>query len=707
MKQLLQRLNTGETLLADVPVPASGGTAVLVETRATLVSAGTERMLLDFGRAGLIEKARSQPDKVRQVIDKVKTDGLAPTLEAVRAKLDAPIPLGYCNAGVVVEAGARVNGFQVGDRVVTNGNHAEYVRVPWTLTARIPDNVSFEAAAFTPVAAIGLQGIRLTDPTLGETVVVFGLGLIGLLTVQLLRANGCRVIGIDRDPARLALAEQFGATALNGTSSDVVASVVELTGGRGADAVLLTLASKADEPVRQAAAMSRQRGRIVLVGVTGLNLVRDDFFKKELSFSVSCSYGPGRYDPTYEEQGKDYPYAFVRWTEQRNFEAVLALMADGTLDPLPLITHRFEFERAPEAYDVVGGAEPSLGVVLLYPDRGGAQPTVAHRTIQRAAVTTAAPATTVGVLGAGNFAVRTLLPVMKEQGIRLRTIASSAGTSGAIAGEKFGFEQTTTDTDSVLRDPQIGTLFVLTRHDSHASLVKRALESGKHVFVEKPLALYESELDEIRDLANATGRMVMVGFNRRFAPLTSEVKRHISGRAGPVAIVATVNAGAIPRDHWTQDPQAGGGRIVGEACHWIDLARALTGAAISGVQVTAARDQRNNPIGDIAHIAISFADGSTALVHYLANGGRAFPKERIECFFDGKTLVIDNWRRLRRFGIKGPWFERASKMDKGHAAEVEAWTHAIKSDGPAPIPLDEVIEVSRWAIRAGKQARGE
>ncbi|HEX8245095.1 MAG TPA: zinc-binding alcohol dehydrogenase, partial [Longimicrobium sp.] len=390
MKQLLQQLNTGETRLAEVPVPRAGATSLVVETRATLVSAGTERMLVEFGRANLLEKARKQPDKVRQVLDKVRTDGLGPTFDAVRAKLDAPIPLGYCHAGVVVEAGPRAGGFKAGDRVVTNGPHAEYVRVPHTLAARIPDNVGWEAAAFTPLAAIGLQGIRLAAPTLGETVVVYGLGLIGLLTVQLLRASGCRVIGIDRDAQRLALAEGFGAVAVDGSAGGVAERVLALTAGVGADAVLLTLASDSDEPVQQAAQMSRKRGRLVLVGVTGLNLRRDDFYRKELTFAVSCSYGPGRYDPEYEEGGRDYPLAFVRWTEQRNFEAVLELMSRGALDPLPLVTHRFEFEGAPAAYEVIAGGEPSLGVVLTYPDRGGVLPQAA-RMVVRAGTRVAAP----------------------------------------------------------------------------------------------------------------------------------------------------------------------------------------------------------------------------------------------------------------------------------------------------------------------------
>lgn len=705
MKQLLQRLDTGATSLADVPVPSASGVNLVVETRASVVSVGTERMLVEFGRSSLLAKARSQPDKVKQVLDKMRTDGVGPTMEAVRAKLDAPIPLGYCQAGVVVQAGSRAGGFGVGDRVVTNGPHSEYVRVPITLAAKIPDGVSFEKAAFTPVAAIGLQGIRLASPTLGETVVVVGLGLIGLLTVQMLRANGCQVIGIDRDVSRLALAERFGARALE-AGDDVAAQVLAMTGGVGADAVLLTLASASDEPVRQAAQMSRKRGRLVLVGVTGLNLVRDDFFKKELTFSVSCSYGPGRYDASYEEGGQDYPVGFVRWTEQRNFEAVLALMAGGQLDPEPLITHKFEFDAAPAAYDVIAGSEPSLGVVLTYPDRGGVAPSGKDRTLDLRSTGSAKPAKgSVGIIGAGNFAVRTLLPELQGEGARLRVIASGGGTSGAIAAEKFKFERTTTDLDSVFSDDAVDTVFILTRHDSHAKLAVRALEAGKHVFVEKPLGLTAEELDAVADAATRSGRLLMIGFNRRFAPLTDEVRTHLKGRAGPVAIVATVNAGEIPRDHWTQDPEVGGGRIVGEACHWIDLARALAGAPIRDVQVVAARDREGRPIDDIAHISVSFEDGSTAVVHYLANGSKAFAKERIECFWDGKTLAIDNWRKLHRYGISGPLFERARTMDKGHKAEVQAWMKAVREGRESPIPLDELLEVSRWALRASELAR--
>lgn len=700
MRSLTHSLSTGALTLLDAPLPGASARTVVVESRASVISAGTERMLVEFGRAGLLEKARRQPDKVKQVLDKVRTDGLSTTLSAVRAKLDQPIPLGYCNAGVVVDAGA-ASGFAVGDRVVTNGPHAEYVRIARTLAARIPDGVSFESAAFTPVAAIGLQGIRLAAPTLGETIVVYGLGLIGLLTVQLLRANGCRVLGIDRDAARLALAERFGAVAINGTAGDTVARVLAHTNDAGADAVLLTLASDSNEPVQQAAQFARHRGRLVLVGVTGLDLRREDFYKKELSFAVSCSYGPGRYDPSYEEQGVDYPLGQVRWTERRNFDAVLALMADGRLDPSFLVSHRFAFEHARQAYDVLAGGEPSLGVVLTYPERRAQAASPTLRTVIRALPNHKPGMTSVAIIGAGNFATRTLLPALRADGVRLHTIASGNGTTAAIAADKFGFERATTDLDAIFAAPDIDAVFVLTRHDTHADLALRALRAGKHAFVEKPLGLTEEEIARVADAAQDSGRLLMVGFNRRFAPLTAELAKKLAGRGGPLATVITVNAGAIPRDHWTQDAEQGGGRLVGEACHFIDLARALTGSPIVSLQTTAARAKDGSPIGDIATITLSFGEGSVAAIHYIASGSRSYPKERVECFFDGRTVTIDNWRRIRDWGAAMPWKRRTpGAQDKGHAAELNAWMKAIRDGGPAPIPLDEIVEVSRWSVIA-------
>ncbi len=706
MKQILQRLDTGETSLLDVPVPLATGVRVVIQSRTSLVSAGTERMLVEFGKGNLLAKARSQPDKVRDVLAKVRTDGLAATVEAVQGKLGAPVPLGYCNAGVVTQVGERVSRFQVGDRVVSNGPHAEYVSVPHTLVAKIPENVTFEAAAFTPIAAIGLQGVRLAAPTFGETVVVYGLGLIGLLCVQLLRANGCQVIGIDRSAARLELAERFGARVIDGASADAVAQVIALTDGVGADAVLLTLASDSDDPIRESARMSRKRGRLVLVGVTGLNLSRDEFFKKELSFQVSCSYGPGRYDAQYEDRGIDYPVGYVRWTEQRNFEAVLAAMASGQLDPLPLITHRFSLGAASEVYDLVASSAPSIGILLQYPDSSSANGRSAVHRIERRLVDASTPGIiSAGVIGAGNFAMRTLLPILKQQGVRLRTVVSGGGISAAIAGQQFDFERVSSTVDDAFDDPEVNTVFVLTRHDSHASLTVRALEAGKHVFVEKPLALSEDELDRVEAAHARSGALLMIGFNRRFAPLARQVAGHLAARSGPAALLFTVNAGNIPRDHWVQDATAGGGRIVGEGCHFIDLARFLVGQPITRLDVVSAANREGAPVDDIASIALAFADGSIASIQYLANGGKTYPKERVECFFDGRTLQIDNWRRLNRFGVSGPLVEFGKRQDKGHAAQITAWIASIRDGAAPPIPLAELIEVSRWSIRAGKMAR--
>jgi predicted dehydrogenase/threonine dehydrogenase-like Zn-dependent dehydrogenase len=705
--QLLQSLRTGETSLIDVPVPQAPASGLLVSGRCSAVSAGTERMVVEFGRAGWIGKARSQPDKVAQVLTKVQTDGLAATLEAVRSKLDTPIPLGYCHAGIVAGVGSPSLPFKPGDRVVSNGPHAEYVAVPSTLAAKIPDNVTFEAAAFTPVTAIGLQGIRLAAPTLGETVVVYGLGLIGLLTVQLLRANGCRVLGIDTNAGRLSLAAQFGAEPIPGHDEDVAARVLSATGGTGADAVLLTLVSSSDDPVHQAALMSRKRGRLVLLGVTGLNLQRDDFYRKELALSVSCSYGAGRYDPSYEDAGRDYPLPYVRWTAQRNFEAVLRLMASGAVDPLPLVTHRFPLGDAKRAYELLASQEPSLGVLLEYAPAAPSRAEAAFRTVHVAPAPARAGASafSVGVIGAGNFGARVLIPVIAATGARLRTIASRGGTSAAVAARKFQFERATSDPEEVFSDADVDSVVILTRHDSHAALAIRALESGKHAFVEKPLALTEPDLDRVEQALAASGRILTVGFNRRFAPLAQALRDQVHRRSDPAALVITVNAAAIPPEHWTQQPEVGGGRLIGEAVHFLDLARFLVGAPISRLSVTAAQ-AGGRAQEDISHVSIGFEDGSTAVVHYLANGSTAFPKERIEAFVGGRIWQIDNWRRLSVFGGRGGQGNRLSSLQKGHREELAAFARAVRGETPPPIPYGELFEVSRWIIRASEQARG-
>ena len=695
MIHLLQSLADGSTQLVDVPVPAATGASLVVQSRASVVSAGTERMLVDFGRASWLEKARRQPDKVRQVVDKMRTDGIGPTLGAVRAKLDAPIPLGYCQAGIVVETGPRVEGFAPGDRVVTNGPHAEYVRVAHTLAAHIPDGVSFEAAAFTPLAAIGLQGLRLAAPTLGETIVVYGLGLIGLLTVQLARSSGCEVIGIDRDSSRLTLAERFGARTIAAAEGvDLVRAVLDLTAGEGADAILLTLATDDDEPVHAAAAMSRKRGRIVLVGVAGLHLRRDDFYRKELSFQVSCSYGPGRYDPMHEEQGVDYPRGFVRWTAARNFQAVLALMADGRLDPAPLITHRFDIGDAAQAYDAVTGSGPSLGIVLRYPE-GAEGKSLPQRSVILRADEPQPGRGVIGWIGSGNFASRVLIPAFAKAGATLHTLASSGGVSAAVVGKREGFRRATTDPDTLLGNELIDTILVTTRHDTHASWTRRALEAGKHVFVEKPLALTLDDVDRIASTLERSSAVMCVGFNRRYAPMAVRAREALRGRTGPLVVDILVNAGSIPREHWTQRREEGGGRIVGEAVHFIDLARFFVGAPIAELQVNTAGGE------DIAALHLGFAERSMASIRYLANGHRGFPKERIELFADGAVVRIDNWRAMRGWGVGGLTTHLPHAQDKGHSALAAAFVAAVREAGPAPIPAEEILEVSRWAIRAG------
>jgi predicted dehydrogenase len=710
VKQILQSLKNGSTEVAEVPCPAVKRGHLLVRTSRTLVSAGTERMLVEFGKAGWIEKARQQPDKVRMVVNKIKTDGLMPTLEAVLNKLDQPLPLGYCNVGRVMEVGGGLVGYAPGDRVVSNGKHAEAVCVPINLTARVPDNVSDDEAAFTVLGAIALQGIRLVQPTLGETVVVTGLGLIGLVTVQLLRSHGCRVLGLDFDPEKLALAKKLGAEVVHvGAGQDPVAAAQAFSRGRGVDAVIITAANKSNEPMHQAALMCRKRGRIVLVGVVGLELSRADFFEKELTFQVSCSYGPGRYDPSYEEKGNDYPVGFVRWTEQRNFEAVLDMMSDGRLDVKPLISHRFKIEDAIEAYELISGGPPSLGILLEYPD-ASAKP---EAEVRRTSVELPKPATppakgnaSIGFIGSGNYATGVLIPAFKAAGARLRTVASSGGVSGLHAGRKFGFESTTTDTDGVFRDPAVNAIVISTRHDSHASMVCQALRAGKHVFVEKPIALKTDELREIeaaRAEAAAKGAapLVMVGFNRRFAPQVVRLKSLLRGANGPKSFVMTANAGAIPAEHWTQDRDIGGGRIVGEGCHFIDLLRFLAGESITSVRAHAMKAAS----GDTVSIDLGFADGSIGTVHYFANGPKSFPKERLEVFAQGRVIQLDNFRKMT--GFDWPKFSKMNlwSQDKGQKACAAAFVDAVASGGASPIPFEELIEVAEATIAAADLAR--
>lgn len=704
MKQILQDMANGGTSIALAPAPNVSKETLLIHTRVSLISAGTERMLVGFGKASMLDKARQQPDKVKMVLEKVATDGLMTTIDAVRSKLAQPLPLGYCNVGVVAETGPGVEGFKAGDRVVSNGPHADVVKVPKNLCARIPDGVDDESAAFVVVASIGLQGIRLAAPTLGEAFVVTGAGLIGLLTVQLLRAHGCRVLAIDFDASKLALARAFGAQTCNpGAGEDPVAAGLAFSRGQGVDGVIITASTPSSDPVTQAARMSRKRGRIVLVGVTGLALNRADFYEKELSFQVSCSYGPGRYDPNYEEKGQDYPIGFVRWSEQRNFEAVLDMLAGGQLDVKPLITHRFAFEDAAKAYETLTADKAGLGMLLQYRSDD------AERMVRKVRLTTdatfAPQKPCLGFIGAGNYASRVLIPAFKSAGAQFHTIVTAGGINGVIHGEKAGFAQASTALDAVLQEPAINTVVVVTRHDSHARFVSQALRAGKHVFVEKPLAIdpqglasVQSAFEEVNQGSGGARAQLMVGFNRRFAPQIQKMKALLATVKEPKSFVMTMNAGAIPADHWTQDESVGGGRIIGEACHFIDLMRFLAASPIVSVQARRMGDAPGVLVPhDKASITLGFEDGSFGTIVYLANGAASFPKERVEVFAAGRVLQLDNFRKLKGYGWPGFGRMNLWRQDKGQNACAQAFLQAVQT-GVAAIPVDEIFEVARVTL---------
>lgn len=711
MKQILQDMANGGTTVTEAPVPQCSKGHLLISTTTSLISAGTERMLVGFGKASLIDKARQQPEKVKMVLEKVQTDGLLTTYDAVKSKLAQPLALGYCNVGIVHEVGANVDDFQVGDRVVSNGPHADMVKVPKNLCAKIPDNVSDEFASFAVVASIGLQGIRLAQPTLGESFVVTGAGLIGLLTIQMLRANGCRVLAIDFDQSKLDLAKQFGAEICNpGKGEDPVAVGLAFSRGVGVDGVIITASTKVSDPVIQAARMSRKRGRIILVGVTGLELNRADFYEKELSFQVSCSYGPGRYDTEYEEKGNDYPLGFVRWTEQRNFVAVLDMMAAGTLNVEPLITQRFEFEDAPKAYDALTEDKSGLGLLLKY--NSPVETRLEKRVVLRP-ISIEPKNAVVGFIGAGNYASRILIPAFKKASSQLHTIVTSGGINGVIHGEKTGFAEASTDIDDLLNNKDINTVAIATRHNSHAYFVERVLSAGKNVFVEKPLALTVEEIEKIetvynQNIQNNQYARVMVGFNRRFSPQVQKMKTLLDTVKEPKSFIMTMNAGAIPADHWTQDNAVGGGRIIGEACHFIDLMRFLAGSKIVSIQARRMGEtDAVQVLEDKASITLGFEDGSFGTIFYLANGASSFPKERVEVFTAGRVLQLDNFRKLKAFGWPGFNKMNLWRQDKGQDACAAVFVDSIRDGKEAPIPADEIFEVAKVTIQVAEILRAQ
>ncbi|MDA7566604.1 bi-domain-containing oxidoreductase [Flavobacteriaceae bacterium] len=693
MKQIIQDLKKGDTILEEVPVPRVKAGTVLIKTTRSLVSLGTERMLVDFGKANFLQKAKQQPDKVKMVLEKVKTDGLRPTLEAVFNKLGQPLPLGYCNVGKVVAVGNGVQEFSVGDRVASNGNHAEFVSVPKNLVAKIPDNVSDEEATFTVIGSIGLQGIRLLNPTFGETFVVVGLGLIGLVTAELLLANGCNVIGFDFDNEKIRIAKEKGITAVNPSEgTDQVKFVESITDGVGADGVIITASSKSNEIISQSAKMCRKRGRVVLVGVIGLDISRADFFEKEITFQVSCSYGPGRYDESYEKKGQDYPIGFVRWTEKRNFEAVLNAISRETLNVKPLITDRIPLSEYQRIYGDMGNSK-SIAAILEY-----SSDTEIVSSIEVNKKSFEGKKGVIGIIGSGNFTSSTMMPNLKKVGADLKYIASSGGLSSTIMAKKYGIAKSTTNYQEILEDENVDLVIITTQHNTHSRMVVETARAGKSVFVEKPLALSKKELSEVIESYEKNNVNISVGFNRRFAPLTTKIKKALGNGETPVNIIATMNAGYIPKDFWVHDMQVGGGRIIGEACHFIDLCSYIAESKVISVCMNA---MGKNPAEDTdsASILLKYLNGSTAVINYFSNGSKSYSKERVEVYSQERTIVMDNWRKLKFYGFKGA-SNSSVKQDKGHFNQFQKLIDQHKKGGEPIIPFGSIVNTTKASFAA-------
>ncbi len=696
MKQILQSFKTGETELASLPSPKVKKGQILIQTTRSLVSLGTERMLVEFGKASLIQKARQQPDKVKMVLDKIKAEGLMPTLETVFNKLEQPLPLGYCNVGKVIAIGEGVKSFKIGDRVVSNGQHAQFVCIPQNLVAHIPENISDEEATFTVVGSIGLQGIRLIKPTIGETIVVIGLGLIGLLTAEMLIANGCKVLGYDLEDSKVEIAKKKGIIAFNPLKgNDPVKFVLENTLNIGADGVVITASAKTNNIISQAAQMSRQRGRIVLVGVIGLNLSRAEFYEKELSFQVSCSYGPGRYDDDYEMKGKDYPLPFVRWTEKRNFQTVLQLISSGKLNVNELISEIIPLEEYDKIYSNI---DKSNSIASIFKYSRNSKPEYSIVINEREPQSNQG---VIGIIGAGNFTKMTLLPTLKNKKAYIKYIVSSGGVNGTALAKKYNIAQSTTDYNLVLEDEAVDMVMITTRHNLHANMVIKALKKNKHVFVEKPLALNNEELEAIQEAYNNSNATLMIGFNRRFSPHIKKMKTIIG--ESPMNIVATMNAGEIPLNVWVHDMEVGGGRIIGEACHYFDLIVHLTGSKIKSVCMNAlGKNPEENT--DNGSILLKLENGSTGVVNYFANGAKTYSKERLEIFSQKKTLIMDNFIKTTGYGIKG-FSKFKTKLDKGHKEQFSKISDTVKRGSVALIPYDELINVTKASFAAIKSLK--
>lgn len=707
MKQVLQDFKSGKLTVSDVPPPVIQPGRVLVRAAASLISAGTERMTVDMGRKSLLGKARERPDLVKQVIQKAKNEGLINTFNAVRSKLGSWAALGYSASGIVAGVGDDVTEFKVGMRVACAGagyaSHAEALSVPKNLCVRLPDEVSFEEGAFGTLGAIALQGVRLAEPTLGEAVVVIGLGLLGQITVQLLKANGCRVFGIDLDPQKVELARELGTDAGAVSGDSVKRAVMGWTRGRGADAVLITAATSSNQPIELAGELSRLKGRVVAVGLVGMDVPRNLYYHHELTLKVSMSYGPGRYDPEYEERGHDYPFAYVRWTEGRNIEAFLDLVAAGRVNVRSLVTHRFPIEEGESAYQLISGEtkEPYLGILLQYDTERELERRIGTTTARaKAGSVGPQPNVRLGLIGAGGYATGMLLPNFKAVDAQFRAIATASGVTARNVGEKYGFAYCVSGADEVINDPEVNLVVIATRHDLHAELAERALRKGRHVFVEKPLALSDEELERVLDAARSAEGRLMVGFNRRFSPMARAAHQFFAGRQTPLSINYRVNSGRIPRSHWIQDPRQGGGRIVGEGCHFVDLMQYLTGALTTRVYAESIASRNEEVVDeDSVFITLRFADGSNGSIAYLAEGDKVMPKERIEIFCEGKSFIIDDFRSATSYRNGREEQTRLRNQDKGQPEEVRTVCQVVLEGRDAPISLDDLAATTRATFR--------
>ncbi len=704
MKQLLQNMRDGKTTVVEVPVPSVRRKFALVKTSCSLVSAGTERMLVEFAEKNLVGKATSRPDLVKQVLSKAKREGVLPTIEAAFNKLDQPMALGYSSAGMIIEVGDGLEGFQPGDRVACGGGgfavHAEYAVVPQNLLVKLPDSVDDESAAFTTLGAVAMQGFRLAQPQLGESVCVIGLGLLGLMTVGIAKAAGCSVFGIDLSPARVDLAHQMGATAVSRENCEE--SAAAFTQGRGFDHVLICADTSSNDPIELAGALARDHGMVIAVGAFGLNIPRKVYYEKELTFRVSRSYGPGRYDPRYEEGGADYPYGYVRWTEGRNMQAFVDLLASSKLDVHPLMSHKFEIEEAETAYELITGktGQPFLGVLLTYPTKTESQPL--QRKVEYPSSTTQTNEIRVGALGSGNYANAVFLPAVKKSAnAQLVGICSATGLSAQNAARKFGFGFASSTEADVLENPAINTVIVLTRHDQHARQILAALRNGKNVYCEKPLALNEEELSAIDEqLQQPNSPLLTVGFNRRFSPFSLELKQFLSPRNDALHIHYRVNAGFLPPNHWLHDPLVGGGRIIGEGCHFIDFITFLVGEAPLAVKAFALPDGGQYHKDNVS-LVYTFSDGSVGVIDYLANGNKNFSKERVEVFSAGKIAVLDDFRSLDLVSENDHKQKRSLlRQDKGHQAAWQAFANSITTGEGPTIPYEQLIGVTRASFAA-------